>query len=248
MPMKSYRLYRPCLYLFLLGSFLTLFPKISTAGLEYPELQVTPSASERVNMEADQESFYGWLGLWPFQTSALTTLAASIAISDASNRTSGSDPSNSSGQIGAIISSSWIVGTLAMAAFYQPYASTQARLKVLPHSTDRQRLIKERLAEEAIESMATFGRRLIITSILTQTFANTWMIIRSQGGTSAFALSITGAVLSWLPLIFQTHWQKVAEVHDDYKKRIYGPVAGPIFVPDALTGSLSPGIGVTLTF
>src|SRR5207253_1315087 len=45
-------------------------------GLDYPELQVVPRATDRMVMETQNEREYGWVAFWPYQVSSIATLMA----------------------------------------------------------------------------------------------------------------------------------------------------------------------------
>ena len=50
---------------------------------DYPELQVTPSASQRLNLEAKEEKSKNFKSLLPYQVSAAMTIASGIVLAGA---------------------------------------------------------------------------------------------------------------------------------------------------------------------
>jgi hypothetical protein len=55
-------------------------------------------------------------------------------------------------------------------------------------------------------------------------------------------------ILSAAPIVFPTHWQRVASDQRDYKKRIYGAIAGATLLVEPRTLRPAPGVGLSVSF
>ena len=62
------------------------------------------------------------------------------------------------------------------------------------------------------------------------------------------ALAGVSAVASLTPLIFKHRWEETESLQEEYKRRIYAPVAGPTLLTDPSGLSLSPGVSLSLRF
>ncbi len=60
-------------------------------SLDYPELQVVPRASERLQMDVAKEQEKGWYLFWPFHVASGTTLLAALMHKNRFNPLSESD-------------------------------------------------------------------------------------------------------------------------------------------------------------
>lgn len=206
----------------------------------YPELAVTPLASERLKMESEDPANSGWRAHLPVQVSALATTAAGISLLTSA----GNDPTSTSddnrrivGLVAAGFGVGWLATTAVLASSYEPYQRGLSQISSLPARTDREKLIRERLSEETIRNAAAAGRRLSWISFATNLAASAAVAGTAESDSLALWAGIGGAALSFTPLIFRYNWQKVADYHENYKKRIYGPVAsiGPAVAPDGRT-------------
>lgn len=210
--------------------------------LEYPELVVSPRASERLEMEAKDEPRRKWTTHIPVQVSALATLTAGLfQLSYVNER---KDPSNYSSLIGISVGSAWLVGSFFLAQGYAPYQKAHERISALSKKAPRERLVAERLAEEEIDAAARMGRKIAYASILTNLGASLYMAVKSESG----GVAATSAALSLLPLIFRYHWGDVARYQRDYKKKIYGPIARAALLADPVNRNLVPGFTLALQF
>lgn len=210
--------------------------------LDYPELMVTPRASERVRIEAAKEPRDRWTRHAAIQASALTTLvAASMQISTSSG-------DNASKILGFTVGSSWIVTTLALSNFYTPYQTSLDELNGMPAKTQRESLTKERTAEETIYRAGKLGSNLSLLSFGTNFLASAYMLTRADKSTKSFPIDFLAVLTSFSPLIFSSSWQVIANDHRDYKKRIYGPVASATLLPEAATGKVVPGVALSMNW
>ena len=106
---------------------------------------------------------------------------------------------------------------------YKPYRSANKDLKRFPNKTRSQKLTRERMAEEHMKKASVIGKRLVWTSFATNLVASTYLAASSED--EATIVSILSALASAAPLFVKYNWEEVYDAHNDYKKRIYGPVS-----------------------
>jgi len=226
--------------------------KEKTYEFEYPELAVTPSASERLKIEAKTESARAWTGHVPTQLSALITLLASTqALNDpgrSKDKASDATPKvHFVGLAGSIISLGWLGATAGLSAIYRPYTKGNHDLKNVSASTKREKLSRERLAEESLEAPATLARRLKWLAVASNVGLGT-LIFATAGNDMTKVMGGLAAAAGFVPLIFPEQWEVVGDAHNDYKKRIYGPIANATIYYDQTTHRSGPAINLTLNF
>ena len=238
------------LVLLLVAGFpLSLLPAPAHAaeGFSYPELQVAPRASERLAIEARRETDRRWFNHIPVQISALATLAASATLfSSSSNRKEGSDLA--SARVGALVGSAWIATTLLLSNSYTPYSSQLGEIQSLPSKDTREQLVKERMAEEALERAAAVGKRLSLISAVTEGAASIYMLSNSRGSSAGVALGGIALITAFAPIVFPYSWQTVAYEQQDYKRKIYAPLASLGFSPEPSTERLVPTLTLSARF
>ena len=218
---------------------------VKAADYEYPELMVTPRASERLQMEANKENQNRWLVHLPIQTSAAATLVAGLI------QSSGHDPGKDSGDqskmAGITVGAGWLVTSTLLAAFYSPYSSNVQETGVSGKSP-REQLIKERLAEEHLDSVARLSCRLTYLSVLTNLGASVYMAANATSGSTAFTADLVAAAVSFAPVIFMSRWQAVTHEQHEYKKKIYAPIAANTLVVDQMGKTVAPGLSLSFAF
>jgi len=195
--------------------------------LEYPELQVVPRASQRLKIEAAEEDRNWFYAHWTLEVSGLATLATGMTSDQRRDNLNENDVKNAQNlsSITKAIGAGWLITGLFL-GFQQPYRSAS---KVIAHTSssekgERAALLKERLAEEALERPAKTLRVLSWVSVLTNVAANSVMLpfMTDQGRIlGGFSL-----LLSFLPWMFEDHAITVYDKHIEYKKKIYGPLSG----------------------
>jgi hypothetical protein len=207
--------------------------------LEYPELAVTPRASDRLKTEAKDESSRAWVTYLPTQVSALATLTAGFL--QTGNADPSKDPGTHSPLAGISVGGVWLGTTVAMAALYRPYTSGANEIAAMPAGGKRDQLARERAAESDLEAPARLARRLMWLSALSNFGANIYMATQAQSGSISVVADAIGAGLALAPIVFQYRWQEVASEQRDYKKRIYAPLAAPTIFHEPATGHEAPG-------
>lgn len=220
--------------------------KDDLSQLSYPELEVTPLASERLEIEAKRERRMRWSEHWPIQVSSIALLAtagsASASEGASQVRKDRIDDAVSQGQV---IGGAWLVSTMVLSAAYMPYRRGYFETAKLPEKTTREKLTRERLAEEALYAPGKLGRKLEWFSLATQLYASIPFI--SEGDDETKTMGVISALAAFLPVVFEYRWSAIADQHREYKKKIYGPVGGPVLIPEQ-NGRLAMGYGLSFRF
>lgn len=216
------------------------------AQLSYPELEVTPRASDRLDIEYKNESKQAWLVHLPIQFSALATLYAGTSSDYALNSTATEKDDYEAAQTIAVgVGSAWLVLTGVLAASYRPYRAGRVETSKLPKTTAREQLTRERIAEEALYAPAELANKLKWFSLASNLYA-TASLVKNSHEDSRLNIGVAVAA-SFAPLIFESRWSRIASTHRDYKKKIYGPLATSTLLPVS-ENRLAPGIALHWTF
>lgn len=193
-------------------------------SLDYPELQVIPSASERLRIQASDESRGGWYSYWPVQTSSLaliTTALLSSSHEDTNLSQEHQDDAKRGRNISLAVGSSWIVGT-AILSLSRPYRSGLKRISEFPAATKADRLRRERLAEEQLQYPGEIASKIKYAAFATNLVASLAMLPH-QNSSGEVIIGVS-ALAAFLPLIFDTTYESTYEKHLEYKRRIYVPL------------------------
>jgi hypothetical protein len=136
---------------------------------------------------------------------------------------------------------------LLLATSYDPYSSGYKEVKKMKSETHRDRLARERFAEEALYKPAKLGTRLLWFSVITN-FAASAYLMGYADADAKLAAGISAAVALG-PIFFPYTWIESANQHRLYKKKIYGPVASLTFLRDGSQNrNLQPGLGLRYSF
>lgn len=228
-------------------------PPLSTSAqvldsLDYPELQVVPRASERLQMGASQESDRGWLTFWPLQLSALATLATGHSLSGEYDD-GVSDTAQKEADFRTKVAIGVGAGWIAISTYYmftRPYGKEYDKIKNLKSKDKRGELLRERLSEEALERPAKLANILIWSSFITNFAANVLLFDQSTSANNMYpAIAL---VMSGLPFLFGNDYVINYEKHLEYKRKIYAPVAS--FAPtfNTVTAKVEPGMVLQWSF
>jgi hypothetical protein len=218
-------------FIFFLCFALSSTRTLADGAYEYPELQVTPLASDRLAQEAKNDQNAGILQHASLQISALATLASGILHSPKTRTLDdGTLENRSSGMPAYIVGGVWLAVSLALPTLYNPYEAELVKIRAMPAKSKREILARERMAEEAIQGAARTAKRLAWISTVTNFGVNVMLAAQTKSEGLPLGTHITAAVFSFAPLVFPSRWIQVARDQEDYKRRIYGPVT-----------SLSPG-------
>ena len=196
---------------------------------EYPELMVSPSASDRLSQEAKNEAKNSWKAHWTFESSAaLTILAGVLSASDPGKKKDLADGETAMTKTASLAAYSIGGGWLALSAFlstsYSPYRSGAQDLAAMNRgTTKRDQLAYERHAEESLSRPARIARVLKWASFATNLAAGGLILGAAKNDTTKIAGGVA-VIGSFLPLMFEHPWAESYRFQEDYKKRIYGPL------------------------
>lgn len=198
----------------------------------YPELQVSPRASERVEMEAKAEEANTRRSLLPLQISAAATLVTGLLAPEPTDPfDAAEDDVDYSRQAAIAVGASWLAASYYISKNYRPYTKARSEVAALPKGTAQQDLTRERIAEERIESAGSLAKKMMWASVATNFVASAYVGSNSNGDGKLYASLSALAALS--PLFFEDRWQHVDRYHQDYKKKIYAPIAMAGLVPSS---------------
>jgi hypothetical protein len=227
------------------GSLTAAFPMLAFSGepvktseWEYPELVVSPRASERLEREAKAEKSSQAMH-WPVQLSGAMTFAAGLLQFAQPDRAR--DPDRYAAWTGVGVGGAWLLATWLMQQNYEPYSDGHADVSAMPSKTQREQLARERAAEQVIHDAARNGRRLQWFSFVSNAAAAAYLVSNARNDSVAKIASVGALVTSLTPLLFPSHWIDVEKQQSDYKKRIFGPVMGWTTVPSRGT---APVVGL----
>ncbi len=227
-----------------------MLPLVSYAAdedrLSYPELEVAPRATERVQMEAKKEAKGRWFVHMPVQASSLLTLiAANMAEEQSGLSVQAKNDFDERVENANYVGGAWLFTSLVLAGSYKPYKRGFKELKGIKVKSRRDELTRERVAEEILYRPAKIAKALNILSTATQLYVSASLMEDATKETKAIAgLAAIGALT---PIIFEHPWIANAENHKLYKKKIYGPIAGPTLIRESDT-KLTMGYGITYSF
>jgi hypothetical protein len=240
--------------------FLLLFIMYSLSSFaqdfEYPELQVVPRASERIKMEAARESEQIDKDLRFLSVPATFTLAAgalaygNASINDNSTPaeiTSQEDKNDSNALAAMIVGGAWLGAYYYYKNNFRPYAQANSKLRKMKSRTKKDQLAKERIAEEALEDSAELMDRMKWFSIITIVGSN----ITLQGSTNSnesSLLSVIGLTTSIYSAFTASRWHRNHQKHEEYKKRVFGPITVNNLLIDPFSQRLSYGLALSASF
>lgn len=216
-------------------------------NLNYPELEVTPLASEIVIEEAKAEKRRRWTTHIPLQVSAVSTLLAAQMMKSKENLTqSQQDDFDYAKKMGQAVGFGWILTTGILAAQYMPYRSAYSDIKKMSGKSKRDKLARERRSERILREAAQLAKRLKWMSFISNFAASGYMTSNSNKDTELYGAF--GVLMAFTPFVFDSRWIMLDEEHQSHKKRIYGPVAhlGWVMTPDRK--DMVPGLQVSYSF
>ncbi len=218
-------------------------------GLSYPELEVTPRASDRLYMEAKEERNHRFSNHGAMLVSSLATLVAAFSSQDSPSDSSNKDIVDNNDwatQVGYAIGGGWLITNVLLMSKYEPYRAGYSKIKGLAQGTKREVLSRERIAEEALYDPARLGTKLLWFSTITNLAAAGYMM--GYGNEDVKVYSAIAALVSLAPVFFPYRWIDVANQHKLYKKKIYGPVAGLTLLRTGFAKKPEPGLGLMFSF
>lgn len=229
--------------------FLSLIVSINVyaeTNFDYPELVVTPSASDRIQMMAKAEAERAFYEPTAMQISALATLSASIMHMGEINTFK--DPDETSGTIGLIVGGGWLAFNFLQFNKRSYYGNAYESLKKMPGKTKSDILARERIAEEYLRDRSRMMKRFAWLSVASNLAANLVMSESVNKKTTAETIEYVAAGLSILPLIFESEEESVYDTHKTYKKKIYAPIVQSKLFYDKTAQKFIPGINLSYVF
>lgn len=190
-----------------------------TKEFEYPELLVSPSASERLAAEAKTENKHRWSAHWAIQASAMTTLLAGLSSSGdpgVATKDGTEAKTKIAGTMAKYIGVIWLGTTGVMSATYTPYQTGMAGLKGMAQGTKREKLAYERSAEEALYAPSSVATVMKWTSFVSNLAANAMVMSAATQGSTKLMGTI-GIIGSILPVAFEHGWNSVERYQTEYK-------------------------------
>lgn len=195
-------------------------------SLDYPELQVVPRASERIQMDGSIESNNGYMMFWPFLAASGTTMI--VALLSKNKFKSGKEEDESFRRdadlkvnVAAGVSAAWFGLTYFVSAA-EPYNSALQKINAVKGRDKKSLLLRERLSEEAMQKPAELVKMLAYASTATNiALAAGMMDVVSTDYNMYAGIAILTA---FLPLIFKNKYVENYEKHLEYKRKIYAPV------------------------
>ncbi len=205
-------------------------------ALDYPELQVVPRASERLQMDGVTESRDGYMMFWPFLAASGTTMIVALMYKNHFKPGSENDESyrsNADFKVNAAagLSAAWFAATYFISAS-EPYNSALYKINQVKGKDKKSMLLRERLAEEAMQKPADLVKMLAYGSAITNFAAAASLLDTVSSDYNIYAG--IAMLTSFLPLIFKNKYQENFEKHNEYKRKIYAPVVfTDVYKPNA---------------
>ncbi|MBC7370412.1 MAG: hypothetical protein H7326_02540 [Bdellovibrionaceae bacterium] len=218
-------------------------------GLDYPELQVVPRATDRLLMEAQNEREYGWLAFWPYQVSSIATILSGNRLrGNYTNENNTDELRKASDNVGMAAMAVGISG-LGLSVFLirmDLYRDGFRGVKTVKVTDKRSDLLRERLAEESLEKPAHLINMLTTVSVATNLIANIAVATQANGDVRAFAA--VGVLASFLPWMFENRYVDNWQKQQEYKRKIYTPLVGYDLQFQPKTASLQPQLTMNWMF
>lgn len=219
------------------------------SGFDYPELSVVPLASDRLIQQKDADRVEGWKThaniLFP---ATLTFIAGAGLLAEGPRVGSQSDLHRAAPYIGMGVGALWWLATTVWIHPMDHYGKGLEETSRISGKSTRDLLTRERMAEESIRRAAKTARRMKWISVVSNLAASALMGSAGKPDGWSNALAGVSAAASLTPLIFKHRWEETESLQEEYKRRIYAPVAGPTLLTDPSGLSLSPGVSLSLRF
>ena len=222
--------------------------------LDYPELQVVPRASDRLALEASTEKDSGWSLLWPMETSAAFTIFSGIMFKGkVPNQENESDDAYDKRRRESDFAATAAVGVGAMWMGFsvyvlstEPYNTELNRIRKIKPDSKKNELLRERLAEEALQRPAELIKTLTWTSVLTNALVS--LNLFDKGPSSMNIYPLLSFTAAFIPAIFPSKYYTNYEKHLEYKRKIYAPVVNTYLEKSQQTQEYQPKVLLTWNF
>ena len=217
-------------------------------GMGYPELQVVPRASERLKMEAKSESSTWWMTHWPIELAGLVTLyvgTSSKGMRSDDLTSKEKKDANTVASLTTAVGAAWVIGGIALGA-QRPYGWGNSAVSKVAGKDERSALLRERLAEEALERPAKTMRVLEHLAVASNVALNA-VTVRYSNEKGMVTAGIA-TLVSFLPYMFEDPTISVYNKHIEYKKKIYAPLKTVSMHFDPFSKELTPMSTLVWTF
>ena len=222
--------------------------KAESIKFSYPELQVTPLASETLKRALAEDKNYRWTQAIAVQVPSALNLAAGALTYAQSDEDV--DTENTYKTVGATamgIGGFWLGATIGVSLVYRPYRSVYFQIKKMKITTKRDQLIKERLAEGALRDAYSLARKIEHLSVWTN-FAASAAVLSQAESNSTKTIAIMAAIsLSYLIFSLIT-----GRIHTKDRKVIKEKYTAPIARGELLFNktnkSFSPALKMSYRF
>jgi hypothetical protein len=237
------------------ATLVMLFSNFAMAmDLDYPELQVVPSAEDRLQDAVKHEKDSGFIMRnWQLLTPATALILSGSTlkgdydvsyIGDINQRADEEDEIEMTANLQILAGLAW--WGLTYYVDRSSYGTELSRIQKMPKNSKRSRLVRARYAEEALlhkyKTMKKMKWFLLGTTIaLSQMSTN-------DAGEKAKAFAGLAAMSAFVPVFFKHQHETNYLNYERYKNRIYGPVASLGFVPTGDRKSLAPAVSLRLDF
>jgi hypothetical protein len=206
-------------------------------ALNYPELEVVPRATDRLEQEFRGEGSFK--AYWPYYVAGIGALWAGngqkgkYKEGEAENNYELTEAQQKTSDLTAVSVSAVGAGWIGLALYLgsrRYYAYALAETRNIKGTDKRSQLQKERIAEEAMESSALLHKKVMYLMTGLQ-IATTGYMISSWSTPETKNNATLSLLTAFLPLIFQHDYIYQYSKHQEYKRKIYAPLVGaaPVF-------------------
>lgn len=240
------------------ATLVMLFATSSQAlDLGYPELQVVPSAEDRLKQAQDQKKSEGFIHRnWQILLPATALILSGASLSsdqdwkDDYGSHTAKEISDKESKVDQAALLQMLVGASFVGLTYywdkqNTYGSALEKISKMSTKSKKLRLKRARYAEESLYSRYDSMRKLKwILGLSTLGFA---MSENDSGGKTAKTVATLAAVSGFVPILYKHRYESNYLNYEKYKKRIYGPVAQASILVSS-DRKLVPALGFNLQF
>ena len=216
-------------------------------NLDYPELQVVPRATARLQSEAAYEAERSHSLQWTFYTSGLATMYMGYKHNGNYTVENPTEKQESDNANNAMIAQAIGLGTLGVAAFLgfgKPYSKSYEEVKKVKGSDRKAELYRERIAEEGLEKPALLIDKLTTIAIAANVFA--FINVIPEAASETKTVAYIAGVAAALPYVFESSYITNYHKQLEYKRKIYVPLSSFQFYPNG--NKIVPGVALNWIF
>lgn len=210
-------------------------------SIDYPELQVVPRASERLQMEVQNErdSIVG--PYWPVQLSSVFLMVSATMSTGKYKQETPTDAQKAQNQLasqtGTLLGALWIGSTIYLEKT-SAYSKGMNEVRKYNGKDKKTSLLRERVAEEALERPAKLAKTVNRLAAWTNLISAIYIAGNTAPSTPDYSGMAIG--LAFMPFIFDNRFEESWEKHQEYKRKIYAPLATIDFTQDPNSKKLNP--------